>query len=226
MASIVVSNQTSVQQAAQSTANPCASEAILELSAIVASGAIPLPGSGLVIGVDVTAVGTNTLAGLEMEASVGPASTSASVSMVAMSDGGAGSATGFATIDFIGDAKPAMFFSAVGQNQQTSFQTPDLFVTTASSSFTVAAVFAPWPEAPDPQTPFALPGDPLPPPAELLPPAVFSTLDDGGFLGNVAVFFVEASAFGDDSFVDLQLATFTLEDQLSTVNAMVTLLVA
>ncbi|GGD34704.1 hypothetical protein GCM10011335_42160 [Aureimonas glaciei] len=200
-------------------------------------GSPPSPsgtGDALLISADVTALGVDTFASLEIVAalvatsSTQQASASIDASAVGQDLTGQDAAFTVANVDFSGDATVYVYI----QQSETSF-TQEAESSTSTSSLTIdffaLEILAPGTSGggaaadPNPDAVTVAPAA-IPDPLLIPPPAVLGI--DFNIDGNVALFHTEAVAIGDDSFVSIDLAAFTLEDQLSSITAVATLLIA
>lgn len=196
-------------------------------------------GGGLGLGVqaDATAFGTDTLAVLDVSATVSDGtyvdSASASVEVIAAAQSPDDSAFALANvlIDIYGDAdvylgiSHSATYTAVDETGTTAVSELSASVTALDFSADVSAEQAPAEYSPETQ-PVA--DEQLPP---YLPPDCGCggpEPDDGfGFSfdvdldGNLSVFDIEADAYGQDTLADVSVDAFVVEDQVSTVTAVV-----
>jgi hypothetical protein len=201
-----------------------------DVSATVSTG--PVEGStdaiGAVLYADATAVGEDTFASVSAKANVsaGPVATSANVSLkteaaAASSDQSYASATG--SIELIGGAERSFSLS-----YDSAVIDQEVDGTTASSS-SIDHLYAlnideSGVAAPSPTVDFTEDGVPVETEAE--PPVTAPAYDDpcgcGGdgsipFDGNVALYDVDMDVIADNGIIEVDLSSFAVEDQMSSV---------
>lgn len=189
-------------------------------------------GLGLGIQADATAFGTDTLALLGASATVSGGAAQASVEAIAAAQSPDDSAFALANvvIDVFGDAEVYLgithsaTYTVVDQTGMTT-------VSEVSASVTALDCSASWSAQPEPASAEYSPQtqpvaeEPFP---SYLPPecGCGGSLDEAfGFdvdiEGNLAVFDITANAFGQDTLADVSVDAFVVEDQVSTVTAVV-----
>lgn len=188
------------------------------LSVQVATGAVGADtSSGTVVSVagDATALGTNTYAGATVIATASDGSAYATATFVAAATGSGSFAATSATISAAGDASRGISISSV----ETTASWSDDWADASSVSFVELQMVDPY--APlDNFSGYAPAEEPLP---DYTDCGCDGSGGGGGIFidGNLAIFAVDASAYGDNTFVDTMVTAFTLEDALSTVSAVV-----
>jgi len=194
-------------------------------------------GFGLGVQADAAAFGTDTLALIEASGTVSSGtyvnSASASVDAVAAAQSPDDSAFALATamIDVYGDADVYLGISH-SSTYTTVDETGTTVVTQVSASVTALDFSGGDPaeaeQAPAESSPETQPVVEETPPPYLPPecgcddPELDLGFDfDVNLDGNLAVFEIEADAFGQDTFADVSVDAFVVEDQVSSVTAVV-----
>lgn len=194
-------------------------------------------GLGVAVQADATAFGTDTLAQLEVNATVfdgtyvDSASASVEATAAAQSPDGSAYAVATALIDVYGEADVY-----IGISHSTTYTVVDETGSTTVSEVSAsvhALEFSADGDAGAGQaipesSPEAQPPPEEPPPPYLLPECGCGEpeFDEGfGFDvdidGNLAAFDIEANAFGPDTLAEVSADAFVVEDQISTVTAVV-----
>lgn len=176
-------------------------------------------GQGALVQADATAIGTDTFASVDASVTVSDNNTSISVDSLAAAQSPDGSlalttvnAQVFGQADVVFSLSQSSAYNVTNANGSTSVSQTSIDIETLSFSFG---------SSDDTSSP--LPADSQPP--VVSPDDCGCEAGDFTIDGNVAYFAIDATALGDDSYVDVAVDALALEDQFSAVTTVVIVLV-